>query len=339
MTDTYTAKQQKPLKRLGGPEKAAALLLTMTKDQASRLLKHFDEEEIRLVARCASHLGTVPRATIEELATEFFDRVVTEGGLQGSLNQAQELLEGVLSPEQIKLIMSDVRSRMDEAVWPRLGEVPSAVLGPYLSKEHPQVVAFVLSKTSPVVAAGVLANFQPVLRNEIMRRLLANKLVMEPALRLLEQTLRDELLHKVARATGQTTHARIADIVNRLDRVDMDDVLDNLNTHRPKEAKIVRGLLFTFEDIAKLTDAARVTLFAEVPPERVIIALRGVEGELGECILVAIPSRTRRIIEQELSVGTNIPAKEVSKARRAIADFALELGERGVIELKSDQDQ
>jgi flagellar motor switch protein FliG len=44
------------------------------------------------------------------------------------------------------------------------------------------------------------------------------------------------------------------------------------------------------------------------------------------------------MIEQELATGRPALAKEVMKARRAIADLALEMIERGVIELSSQDE-
>ena len=47
-------------KQLNGPEKVAALLLAMGKPLASRLLKHFDQDELRQVTRSIADLGVVP---------------------------------------------------------------------------------------------------------------------------------------------------------------------------------------------------------------------------------------------------------------------------------------
>jgi flagellar motor switch protein FliG len=323
-------------RRFFGAEKAAALLFAMGKDHAARLLKYLDDEEIRAVARCAADLGTVPKPLLDQMAEEFIARIGFDGDLRGSASLTEDLLTGILPPEQIKQIMADVRSRMNEAVWPRLAELPPPALASYLAKEHPQVAAFTISKTSPAIAAGILGHLPATFRNEVMRRLLSNKVVLEPPVRVLEQVIRDDLLHKIARTNSQTVHARIAEIVNKLDRAEMEAVLESLAEAKPKEAQLVRGLLFTFEDVAKLTEAGRTTLFAEVPAEQVILALRGAPADLRDVILLAVPTRTRRIIEQELASASTVPPKEIAKARRAIADYALELGERGVIELRPE---
>jgi flagellar motor switch protein FliG len=171
------------------------------------------------------------------------------------------------------------------------------------------------------------------LRNELMRRMLSIKHVPEKALKLLELTLADELVSKISRAKGPAIHARLADIINKLERKQMEEVLTNLDQFRPKEAKLVKSHLFTFDDIVKLTQEARLALFDQVPSERVILALKGAPADLSELVLSCVSARSKRMIEAELAGGASVPAKEISKARRAIADLALELAERGLIEL------
>lgn len=319
-----------------GTDKVAALLLAMGKPLAARLLKHFDEEEIRLVAGSASNLGIVPRAVLDELIKEFAVKVATEGGIRGNFGEAEELLLGVIPDDRVRQIMSDVRSKINEAVWPRLTDLPPNILAQYVGKEHPQVAAFILSKTPAAAAAAIISNLPAGTRNELMRRLLSMKIVLEPALRVLEGTLRDELLQKISSSSGSNIHAKAADIINKLEGSEMQEILESLSHYKPREAKIVRGLLFTFEDIAKLTEASRVSLFAEIPSDRIIAALKGTEPGLRELILNAIPTRTRRIIEQDLASGVAPTQKETQTARRSIADLALEMAERGLIELVSD---
>ncbi|MDX2266242.1 MAG: FliG C-terminal domain-containing protein [Hyphomicrobiales bacterium] len=324
-------------KGLQGSGKAAALLLAMTKASAAKVLKHFSEDEIRALARSAADLGAVPSAAIETLVHEFARQLAADRAVKGGFEDAEALLTGVIPAEQVRQIMSEVRSRANNAVWPRLNDIPHAPLAQHLAKEHPQVAAYILSKTSPATAAAVIALLPPSLRNEIVRRILATGMVLEPALRLLEAVIRDEVLQKISRVSGPNIHARVADIINKMDRRDMDEVLDSLHSHKPKEARVVKGLLFTFEDIARMPDASRTTLFATVPPEQIIVALSGVEAGLRDAILAVLPARTKRMIEQELSIG-GPPPKDAQKVRRAIADLALDMAERGALEIKPPEE-
>jgi flagellar motor switch protein FliG len=157
-------------------------------------------------------------------------------------------------------------------------------------------------------------------------------------LKLLEGALTDELLRKAARNSGQDIHARIADIINRMKRETMDEVFDVLNEYRPKEAEKVKALLFTFDDLVKLTPEAVMKVFDAVPPERTILALKGAEPKLADLILSSLGARNRRMIEQELASGITPVQREVLRARRAIADLVLQMAERGQIDLHPGED-
>ena len=328
-----------PPPKLAGVKKVAALLLTMDKRLASRLLKHFEEDDIKMIAQTASDLGTVPKSVLDELIEEFASHLKSGGDLMATADEVEQLLNGVVPADQISEIMSQVRSKSLQSIWLRLGEVPENSLSQYLVKEHPQIAAFVLSRANPSYAAGTLKQFPSPMRNEIMRRMLAIKLVLEMPLKLLEGAIKEDLLYKSARNSGPTIHARLADIINKMDRKHMDEVLSDLEQHRPKEAEIVRGLLFTFDDIAKLAQPAMLLLFDQIPPERTIMALQGADPTLRDLILEAVPSRARRMIEQEIATGKKALTKEVTKARRAIADLALELIEKGAIDLNAQEDE
>ncbi len=332
MTETQIAAPSAH-RKLTGTEKAAALLLAVGKENASKILSQLDDEEIRAIARSASDLGAVSQSILESIADEFVVKVTIDGGLRGSSEHVERMLEEIMPPQQVKQIMADVRARMNEAVWPRLVELPAHLLAQFLNKEHPQVITYVLSKASASLSAEVVALFPNHLRNEVMRRMLTNKLVTQQSLRLLEQILRDELLLKVAKTTGQDTHERVAKIVNKLSKKEMEEVLDSIGASRPKAAETVRGLLFTFDDIRKLPPRTRVSLFESIEADRLVPALNGADNEMKEFILSSVPSRTRRVIEQDLAAAPPMTEKEIEKARREIADFALQLADQGTISL------
>jgi flagellar motor switch protein FliG len=171
------------------------------------------------------------------------------------------------------------------------------------------------------------------LRNGLMKRMLSPRPVMDPMMRMIERTLHEDLLLNVARNTGGDTHTKIADIINKMEREQIEDVLNCLAEDRPKDAETLRGLLFTFEDIAKLSQKARTAVFDKVPADRVVMALRGTDPSFRELILSSMGARARRMVESELNTGGPAQQRDVVKARRAIADYVLEMAERNEIEI------
>ncbi|MGD0721218.1 MAG: flagellar motor switch protein FliG [Roseiarcus sp.] len=323
---------------LKGADKVAALLLAMGKPVAGRLLKHFDPLELRLIIRSASQLGSVPTPVLEALIEEFSSHFAKGLDLLGNAGEAEQLLNGAFPPEQVADILSDVLGSSNSGMWEKLTAVPEALFATYLVKEHPQTAAFVLSKLTPSAAAKISAQIPREFRNQVMRRMLSLEPVQESVLRCVEDALQEDLLKAAARQSGGNPHSRMANIINQLEPEQMEDVLQSLTLARPKEAEALRKLLFSFDDMLRLSAKARSTLFDKIPTERVVLALRGSEAAFRDACLSSLTSRARRLVESELDDGTVVAPRDVQKARRAIADLVLELAQRNEIEISSGDD-
>jgi len=311
----------------------------MGKPLASRLLRQFDTDELKQITRSIAQLGTVPIPTLEALVEEFAGQFANGVDLLGSPDEVQQMLDGVLPPEQIADVMSDVTGNSNHAMWERLSNVPEAVFAGFLVNEHPQTAAFIVSKISPGCAAKVIGQLPRELRNEIMRRMLSIGPVTEAAVRIIQGQLQEDLLSNVSRHVGSDQNARMADIINKLDRDHMEDVMQSLAAARPKTADVLRKLMFTFDDIVKLQSKARSVLFDKIPTELVVLALKGTDAAFRDSILSSLATRARRIVDSELASGGPALQRDVLKARRTIADTALELASGGEIELNSSEDE
>jgi len=311
----------------------------MGKPLASRLLRQFDTDELKQITRSIAQLGTVPIPTLEALVEEFACQFANGVDLLGSPDEVQQMLDGVLPPEQIADVMSDVTGNSNHAMWERLSNVPEAVFASFLVNEHPQTAAFIVSKISPACAAKVIGQLPRELRNEIMRRMLSIGPVTEAAVRIIQGQLQEDLLSNVSRHVGSDQNARMADIINKLDRNHMEEVMQSLAAARPKTADVLRKLMFTFDDIVKLQPKARSVLFDKIPTELVVLALKGTDAAFRDSILSSLATRARRIVDSELASGGPALQRDVLKARRTIADTALELASGGEIELNSSEDE
>ena len=85
-------------------------------------------------------------------------------------------------------------------------------------------------------------------------------------------------------------------------------MLQSLAEVRPDDAKALKSLLFTFEDLADLPPSARTAIFDQVPIERLVLALKGTDAVFQAAILSALASRSRRMVEAELQSNGNAPA-------------------------------
>jgi flagellar motor switch protein FliG len=322
---------------LMGPEKVAALLLVMGKPLASKLLGHFDAGELKLITRSAAELGSVPMDVLEELVEEFAGDFSKELELHGTADQAEGLLAGALPPDQVADIMSDVLGNSNKTIWQKIASLTPQILTDYLMNQHPQVIALSLSKVDAGAAAEIMALLPKLVRNETMRRLLSMRIIADPAIRLIEVRIHDELIVNPPRPAGATA-SRMADIINKMAPEHMQELLASLEQDRPEEAEFLRSKLFSFDDLVKLPQKTRQVLFEKVPSERIVLALIGTDEDFCSNVLSSLTARARRLVENEMSNAGSAPQKDILAARRGIVGMLLEMAESGDVELHADSD-
>jgi flagellar motor switch protein FliG len=320
-----------------GAEKVAILLLAMGSPLGSKVLQSFDPEEVKRVSQSASSIGPVETADLEKLIDEFARHFTRAAGFGGDAREVQALLEQAFPAEQLNSIIADPVAPQKEPVWNRLGAAVENTLVPYLLDEHPQAAAFIVSKLDPNTAAKILALLPRQLRDSVARRLLKIADVSEVASAIAEDCLRDDLHAKAPTGEAKEGRARVATLINKMEREHADGILESMANVDPEEAKALRLLLFSFEDIAKIDQKARLVLFDKVPTDRLAPALKATEPAFRELILSSLGARARRMIEAELGNVAGEVTREVTAARRAIADIALDLAAKGEISLAAPE--
>ncbi|WP_457797734.1 flagellar motor switch protein FliG [Methylocystis sp. S23] len=331
MTDLPVQEKSSPL---DGAEKVAAVLLALDREASSRVLKHFDQNELRRVARVAASLGSVPQSALDEICAGLVEEI--HGGepdLVGGPAMAEELLASVLPDEQVADIMSDVRGSSNQFLWRRVAALPDKMLADYLSAERPQTIAIVLARVDPAVAARVLAQLPAPVRAQAMRRMLISKPAAEPVLHLIEEALQADLFATTNAPSTSEVSAKVAGIVNQLERDQINEVLAGLAEAEPILAEQLKALLFSFEDIVGLGQRARLVVFDQAPTDRVILALRESDAAMREAVLPCLSARTRRMVEAELAAPAEPPRREILAAQREIANLVVRLAGQGLIDL------
>jgi len=324
---------------LTGPQKAAAILLTLGKPTAAQLMKHLTHGELRIVTLAAARLGVLPSDQIETLVREFSSAYSAGAALLGDASQARALLTDAVPGDQISDILAELGgASLGPDVWKSMANLPDALLATFLKEEHPLTATFVLAKLEPALSARVIAQLPRELRNQVLVRLLSPPKVGPGALALIEDAVREALLGGAAAARGEDNRAKIADIINNLDAADAEDVMKALAGAKPQDARIVRTMLFSFNDLTRLTQRARALLFDKLTTDVIVLALRGTDTDFREPVLSAMASRSRRLVESELANASSAPAAEIEKARRQIVKLVLVMAQRGEIELPQSDD-
>jgi flagellar motor switch protein FliG len=321
---------------LTGPEKAAALLLMMGKSPAARLLKQFDQPDLQAVARAAAGLGAIPASTLDRLVEEFATDFSAGADLFSDAGQVKSLLADSMPARQLADILGVESGETDELdVWRTLAQAPEAAILALLMAERATTATYILSKLDSAVATKAIAALPRDRRNAALCGLVAPLAVTPLAARLIEEAVGNALKQTPKGAADVEGRSRLAGILNGLDAPEAEDAMRALEQASPKEAAIVKGMLFSFNDLPRLSERARALLFDRASIDIVVMALRGTDTDFRNTVLSSMPSRGRRLVEGELSSGADAPSRDIAKARKAIADIVLGMASRNEIELGS----
>ena len=278
--------------------------------------------------------GRSRRGSSKSLVEEFGQKFASGVNFLGTAEEVKSLLSGVMTEEETDSGSTEAGQAANLGVWQNVSRAKIDVLRAYLIKEHPQTVAIILSRIDSEAAAKAISSFPADYRANIMCRMLAIKKVSEDALAVVERALSEDL----AATAAPTSHLGIADILNRLEKTQTEAVLKSLAEIRPDDAKALKGMLFTFEDLATLSQATRTTILDQVPTERLVLALKGTDAAFQAAILSALTARSKRMVEAELQGGTAAPPREIADARRSIVDTVLKMAAKGGIQLRPPDD-
>ncbi|CAN7391627.1 MULTISPECIES: flagellar motor switch protein FliG [Brucella] len=326
---------------LSGPQKAAAILVAIGRPSASRLLKHFNAEDLRKLAGHARTLEPISPLDFEHLVKQFEDSFAEGAPVSEAAQRFEGLLREALPQDEADAVFEErVQPQLvQESVWVQLARLPVESLQAYLADQHPQIIAYIVSKLPSDLAARMFVGLPPQLRSAVVQRSLHIGNVAPAAADLLEDVLRRDLLGRSDAGPVKAHHGQIANIFNQLDRQEMEELMSSLKDLSQDDIARIKAKLFNFEDVERLSQRARLLLFDEVQTEQIATALRGADASLQEMVLSSLSTRGRRMVESELAAEQgNITSQNIADARRAIARIAIDLSERGIITLDSGED-
>ncbi|MEM7569220.1 MAG: flagellar motor switch protein FliG [Pseudomonadota bacterium] len=325
------------LQNMTGPEKAAAMMLSLGEEFGRPIWEALTDEEVRELSSIMSVLGTIDARIVEKLFVEFASKVSTVGSLSGSYETTEKLLQRVLPQDRVGTIMEEIRGPAGRTMWDKLGNVNEMVLAAYLKNEYPQTVAVVLQKIKPEHAARVLAVFPEDFAMEVVTRMLRMESVQKDILDKVEQTLRVEFMNNLARTSRRDSHETIAEIFNYLDRQTEAKFLGSLEERSRDSAERIRALMFTFEDLVKLDPSGVQTLLRNVEKDRLALSLKGASDTLRDLFFSNMSERAAKILREDMESMGPVRLRDVDEAQTAMVSKAKDLAEAGEIILSDNK--
>lgn len=327
------------IRGLSGAEKAAILILSLGEEQASRIFAHMNDDEIKELSQVMANVGNVSSNLVERLFVEFAEQMSSTGSLTGSMESTERLLSKVLDKSRVQNIMEDIRGPAGRTMWDKLANVNEGVLANYLKNEYPQTVAVVVSKIKPDHAARVLSQLPESFAMEVVMRMLRMESVQKDVLDDIERTLRNEFMSNLARTNRRDPHEVMAEIFNNLDRASESKFLTSLEERNRDASEKIKALMFTFEDLGKLTGPAVQAMLRVVDKAKLPTALKGTTDTMRDLFFSNMSERAAKLLREDIQSLGPVRMRDIEESQQHLIAVAKDLAAKGEIVISQGNEE
>ncbi len=319
--------------KLSREQKAAAVIVSLGVDKASKLYKHLGQEDLERLTVEIARLGHIEAETTETVLDEFYkecltQKVVTDGGIE----YARTVLEKAFGEETANTLLQKVSKSLKVMPFAFLSKTNSKNLFSILQHERPQTIALVLSYVEPTQAADVIV----MLPDEMKLRVVTNIAKMDSASPEAIKLVEAEMQKKFSTIlTTDFTHVGgvdyIAEVMNNMDRSNEKSIFEGLNREDEELSAEIRKKMFVFEDILTMDARSIQRFLRDCDQKDLVLALKGTTAEVANVIFANVSSRMAENIKSDLEITVNVRLQDVEEAQQRIVQIIRTLEDRGEV--------
>jgi flagellar motor switch protein FliM len=206
------------------------------------------------------------------------------------------------------------------------------LLGAFLSREHPQLIALVLSYLEPGLAACVLEKVPLELRAVIASRICAMDRISPEVLRHVEAVLERKLSaisREEARSAGGV--GAMVEILNVGSRGLEKHVVETLEKTDPALAEEIKKRMFVFEDIVLLQKVHAAAVLKAASETDVVLALKAVPDKVRAFVTECLPRALAESLPARLEALGSVRLSDVDAAQQRVVATIRTMEEEGKI--------
>ena len=317
-------------------QKLARLLLMLTPDNATHLMRQLEEQELEAVASDMLKVTSISQEMQREILREFSPLAVEAAtAISGSLDHVQQLLDksvGLLRASDIIGRVSPLRAPV--AAMQQIVEMDPRHLLNLLRQEQLQTIALVASYLTKEKASQLLTLMRPDMRDQVVERLAT----MAPTSIEVVESVAEALQRKVGngrtRGANQTGGLKVAaQLLNALPKDVSKSILISLRERNSDLAEAVSKKMFTFEELEWLDAKTLQKILQVVDMSTLTISLKTASETLKAKLLSCISKRAAENVREEISFLGPLKVSEIEAARSQIIDSVKQLENDGEVYL------
>jgi flagellar motor switch protein FliG len=314
-------------------EKAAAVIIALGADNASKVYSYLREDEVEQLSFEIAKLERLSSEDMKEIIDDFYGLCVTRKIIaEGGAAYAQDVLEKAFGSQQAVLLMERVNKSLRTKAFDFVRKADYKNLLMMVQNEHPQTVALVLSYARADQASQIIAEMPKEVQVEIIKRIANLDRALPDLIHIVEKTLENKFASVISvdlMEIGGVNY--VADIMNHVDRSTEKHIFDELKVSNPQLSEKIRNLMFVFEDIVFLDSLSIQRFIREVDAKDLAVALKASNEETQTVIYQNMSMRMQEMIRTDIQYLHNVRMRDVEEAQQRIVGIIRQLEEEGEI--------
>ncbi len=320
-------------------ERAAIIIMALDDERSKRLVSSLNEEEMRRLGGAMARMGRTDMSTIQSVIMEFQEQIGQSCNIVGGLEAAEKMLNRFLPPDKVAEIIDEAKGPDGKNIWDKLAHIQPQTLAGYLRNEYPQTAALILARLPAAHAARIMRLLPAKNAADISLRMVRMTSVQRPVLMDVEEALKREFTSVLGRAYERDSTSIVAEMLNRSDQDMVDRILAALEEKEPQAAARIRRIMFTFEDLRRIEPATFGLLIAEIPTDKMPIALFNASPEIKALFMSQMSERAQKMLLEEMEAQAPPRRKIIDTAQSEIIDIAKRLIADGRVTLMEQDDE
>ena len=335
MSIKLTDKQKMIYDDLSMPEKIAILLIQLGEESTALMFSHMDVDIITEISGYIATSKNIDKQVAGAILEEFYALMQSNQYMRsGGLEYAKEILYRTFGPEAAQKILDKLAKNMENSKsFGYLDKIKPQQLADFIVNEHPQTIALILAHMDSTSAAETLSFFSDELRSEVVIRM-ANLGEISPSVIKRVSTVLEGKLESLTSYKVEVGGPRaVAEVLNRLGQKASKSTIERIEQSDDKLATTIKELMFTFEDINTLNQAAIREILKNVDKKDLMVALKGSGDALKEKFLSSMSQRASEAFKEEMQFLGAVRVKDVEEAQRRIVEQVQALAEGGAFQI------
>ena len=320
-------------KTIGQEQKAAAVVVALGTEKASKLYKYLSAEEVEALTLEVAKLGHLQAEDTENILDDFYkncltQKVVTDGGVE----YARAVLEKAYGEDMADELLRKMSRFLKNRTFDFLSKVDTKNLFNILQNERAQTIAIVLSHMESDKAADLLAELPEKKRIQVVRNIAKMDGASPEAIKIVEAQIRnrlDNILTSDNVRIGGIDY--VADVMNHMDRSNEKFIFDEIGKRDAELAEDIRKRMFVFEVILGMDNRSIQRFIRDCDTRDLVYALKGANEEIRTCFFSNMSQRMAESVRSDLEITNNVRLRDVEEAQSRIVGIIRRLDEAGEI--------